>query len=427
MFEALLRAKIEEQEALLKVALDDGRGLTEEEDAKFKVLQGEIDSLKNTIAAAKKVEAERSELSTPVNQPVYAQPRTPEANNRFTSFGEQMVAVYQAGRPENAGRVDQRLYNAASGMSESVPSDGGFLVQQEFSQTIFERAYSTGQILSRISPLPIGAGRNGLKIPCVDETSRANGSRFGGIRAYWEGEADQITGSKGKFGLLELNLKKLTALVYCTDDLLEDAVALESWLMQKVPLEINFKTEDAVINGSGAGQPLGITKSPSLVTVAKEAGQAADSIVFENVNKMWSRCWAPSRANAIWLINQDCEPQLNGMSIAVGTGGVPVYLPAGGLSQSPFSTLFGRPVIPVEYCATVGDLGDIILADFSQYQAIDKGTIKTATSIHVRFDYNETAFRFVFRFDGQPAWKSALAPYKGNNTLSPFVALVARN
>jgi len=141
---------------------------------------------------------------------------------------------------------------------------------------------------------------------------------------------------------------------------------------------------------------------------------------------MWSRCWAPSRKNAVWLINQDCEPQLNGMSIAVGTGGIPVYLPAGGLSQSPYSTLFGRPVIPVEYCATVGDQGDIILADFTQYQAIDKGVLKTATSIHVRFDYNETAFRFVFRFDGQPSWKSALTPYKGSNTLSPFVALANR-
>jgi HK97 family phage major capsid protein len=114
------------------------------------------------------------------------------------------------------------------------------------------------------------------------------------------------------------------------------------------------------------------------------------------------------------------------MTISVGTGGVPVYLPAGGLSASPYSSLFGRPVIPVEYCATVGDLGDIALVDLGQYQAIDKGVLKTATSIHVRFDYNETAFRFVFRFDGQPAWKSALTPFKGSNTLSPFVALAER-
>jgi HK97 family phage major capsid protein len=260
----------------------------------------------------------------------------------------------------------------------------------------------------------------------VDETSRIDGSRWGGIRAYWEGEADKMTGSKPKFHLLDMNLKKLTALVYVTDDLLEDAVALEAFLMKRVPLEINFKTEDALVNGDGSGKPLGVLKAGCLVSVAKETNQAADTITFDNVNKMWTRMWAPSRKNAIWMINQDAEPQLNGMTIAVGTGGVPVYLPAGGLSQSPYATLFGRPVIPVEYCGTLGDKGDIVLADWSQYEAIDKGVLKTASSIHVRFEYNETAFRFVFRFDGQPAWKSALTPYKGSNQLSPFVTLDAR-
>lgn len=425
-FRELLKAKIEEQAALVNAAKEAGRALTDEEQVQFDALEKEILALEKSLEAQKKAEDRIKSLEIPVNTPVYAEPKKPEAKDMFASFGEQMMAIYQAGKPENVGRVDQRLYNAASGMSESVPSDGGFLVQQEFSQQILERAYNTGEIMNRITTTPIGANKNGLKIPALSEKSRADGSRWGGIRAYWEGEAAKMTGSKPTFDLLELGLKKLTALVYVTDELLEDAIALESWLLQKVPLEINFKVEDSIINGTGAGQPLGILKAASLVSVPKEAGQAADTIVFENVSKMWSRCWGPSRKNAVWLINQDCEPQLNGMSIAVGTGGVPVYLPAGGLSQSPYSSLFGRPVIPVEYCDTVGNLGDIVLADLSQYQAIDKGVLKTATSIHVRFDYNETAFRFVFRFDGQPAWKSSLTPYKGSNSLSPFVALAAR-
>ena len=424
MFKALLKQKVDAQSAIIQAAIAAGRGLTAEEQAQFDALELEIKSLENSIAAAQALEAREKALATPVNQPVFAQPKKDE--KVFASFGEQLMAVYRAGSP--GGAIDPRLsiVNAATGLSESVPSDGGFLVQQEFAQAIFERAYNIGEIMPRINTTPIGAGRNGLKIPGIDETSRVDGSRWGGIRAYWEGEADQITGSKPKFSLIDLNLKKLTALVYATDDLLEDAVALESFLLSRVPLEINFKAENAIINGTGAGQPLGITKAACLVTVAKEAGQAADTIVYENISKMWSRCWAPARKNAVWLINQDCEPQLNGMSIAVGTGGVPAYLPAGGLSASPYSSLFGRPVIPVEYCATVGDAGDVILADFSQYQAIDKGSIKTATSIHIRFDYNETAFRFVFRFDGQPAWKTALTPFKGSNTLSPFVTLAAR-
>ena len=191
--------------------------------------------------------------------------------------------------------------------------------------------------------------------------------------------------------------------------------------------EFGFKVDDALINGNGAGQPLGILSSNCLVTVAKESGQAASTVVVENIVKMWARMWARSRQNAVWLINQDIEPQLYTMSLSVGTGGVPVYMPANGVSGSPYSTLFGRPVIPIEQCQTLGTKGDIYLADFSQYLIIDKGGMDSATSIHVRFIYDETVYRFVLRIDGQPIWNSALTPYKGSSTLSPFVALATRS
>jgi len=190
--------------------------------------------------------------------------------------------------------------------------------------------------------------------------------------------------------------------------------------------EFDFKLTDAVINGTGAGQPLGIMNAGCMVSVAKETGQAKDTIVYENINKMWSRLIGASRSNAIWIINQDCEPQLNQMSVAVGTGGVPVYLPAGGVSAQPYSTLFGRPVVPIEQCATIGDTGDIMLCDFSKYQAIDKGGMQSDVSIHVRFIYDEQVFRFVYRFDGQPVLASPITPYKGTNTLSHFIKLAER-
>jgi HK97 family phage major capsid protein len=136
--------------------------------------------------------------------------------------------------------------------------------------------------------------------------------------------------------------------------------------------------------------------------------------------------WGASRKNAVWLISQDVEPQLYSMSMAVGTGGVPVYMPAGGVSGQPYGTLFGRPVMPSEYCDTVGDLGDIILADFSQYLLLKKDGLKSDSSIHVNFVYDETAFRWVYRVDGQPAWASELTPKNGGSTQSPFVTLEDR-
>jgi len=166
------------------------------------------------------------------------------------------------------------------------------------------------------------------------------------------------------------------------------------------------------------------------VTVAAEVGQPANTILFENLVNMWSRAYGRSRPNMVWLINQDIEPQLFAMSLAVGVGGIPVYLPANGLSGSPYGTLLGRPVIPIEQAATLGTTGDIMLADLQQYLMIDKsgpyGGIQAASSIHVKFTHDETAFRFVYRVGGQPLWNSPLTPFKGANTQSPFVVLATR-
>ena len=349
-----------------------------------------------------------------------------EAEGRFKTFGSQLEAVVKAGKP--GGVIDSKLNTkAATGLSENVPSDGGFLVQEDFASEILGRTYNTGVIASRCRRVPISSNSNTLKINTISESSRADGSRWGGVEAYWAGEADQYTASKPKFRQMRLELGKLTGLCYATDELLDDASALEAVVKMAFSEEIGFKMDDAIINGLGSDQPLGIMNSDCLITVDAEGGQSANTVVYENIINMWARLWARSRANAVWLINQDIEPQLFSMSMAVGTGGVPVYLPAGGLNDTPYSMLLGRPVIPVEHCEALGTAGDIVLADFSQYLLVDKGGANSARSIHVRFVYDETTFRFTYRVDGQPLWDNVLTPYKGGSTLSPFVTLAARS
>jgi HK97 family phage major capsid protein len=352
-----------------------------------------------------------------------------DAERPFKSFGEQLVAIRKASMP--GGSVDGRLLQVQakalkvvpSGLNESVGAEGGFLVQPDFASELIKRSYDMGAILNRCRKFPVTG--NSLTINGVDETSRANGSRWGGVEAHWLVEGGTKTAHKPKFFQHKLELRKLASLCYVTDELLQDTVALGSIVEQAFSEEIAFKTENAIVNGSGAGEPLGIMNAGCMVSVTKENNQAADTVVFENILKMWSRAWGAGRKNAVWLISQDVEPQLYSMSLAVGAGGSAVYLPSGGLSVSPYASLFGRPVIPVEYCDNVGDSGDIILADFSQYALIDKPAA-TSYSIHFMFSTDEQTFRVVYRVDGQPLWKNALTPYNGGSTLSPFVKLDAR-
>lgn len=405
--------------AVLNKAEAEDRFLSEDEQKDIDKYEEEIRAWDESIGRAEKllaIEPEDRSTEKPEVKP------TPAKDNekRFSSFGEQLMAAYRAAMP--GGKVDERLTTrAASGLNESTPSDGGFLVQQDFVTELLKRTYETGILASKVKKIPISTNANGMKINAIDEDSRANGSRWGGVQTYWEGEADEITASKPKFRQMELSLKKLTGLCYATDELLQDAAALEAVIRQAFAEEFGFKIDDAILSGSGEGEPLGILNSGAIVTVAKEASQT-DIITVENLIKMWNRLWSRSRANAVWYINQELEPYLYTLKI----GDKPVYIPAGGLSEKPYGTLFGRPVVPIEQCSAAGEVGDIILADIGQYLLIDKGGIKSASSIHVRFLYDENVFRFIYRVDGKPIWTKPLTPYKGSATVSPFVTLAKR-
>jgi HK97 family phage major capsid protein len=352
---------------------------------------------------------------------------TPDSPTQFRSLGEQLIAVARAsmGGPR---ATDPRLLAVASGLNESAPSDGGFLVQKDFSETLFQRTYEAGQIASRVFRIPISANANGVKINAIDEDSRVDGSRWGGVLAYWINEADTKIASRPKFRQIQLNLQKLAGICYSTDELLQDAAALEAVIMQTFPMEFTYQVEEAIVNGTGAGQPLGFMNSGAVVTVAKDAGDTTATVSTNDVLAMWSRCWGRSRLNAVWLINQDVEPKLYPLTIGSGTAVQLLYTPPGarGNEGGQYGLLLGRPVIPTEHNATCGTPGDITLVDLSQYIIADKGSVASASSIHVRFLNDETTFRFVMRLDGQPAWKKPLTPSKGTNTYSPFVALAVR-
>lgn len=406
--------------AVLNKAEAEDRFLSEDEQKEIDGFEAEIRSWDESISRAEKMLAIEPEDRGAERPEVKPNPAKDE-EKRFNSFGEQLLAAYRAAAP--GGRIDERLSTrAASGLNETTPSDGGFLVQQDFVTELLKRTYETGILASKVKKIPISTNANGLKINAIDEDSRANGSRWGGVQTYWEGEAEELTASKPKFRQMELSLKKLTGLCYATDELLQDAAALEAVIRQAFAEEFGFKIDDAILSGTGEGEPLGILNGGSIVTVAKEKDQT-DIVTVENLIKMWNRLWSRSRANAVWYINQELEPYLYTLKI----GDKPVYIPAGGLSEKPYGTLFGRPVVPLEQCSAAGEVGDIVLADVGQYLLIDKGGVKAASSIHVRFLYDENVFRFIYRVDGKPIWNKPLAPYKGNSTVSPFVTLAKRN
>ena len=435
------KALIQEKTELLGEArsLLDNAARTEAQEGRLDEIEARVQALNRDIEREERLQALDRETTparfTPTTrdmEPVQAGPSTPLADSLpkpFRSFGEQLSAVARAAQQKNIGAVDNRLLQiqaAVQGASEGTASDGGFLVQTDFTSELLRLAHSTGKLLGKTRRIPIGANSNGLKINAVDETSRVDGSRWGGVRAYWVGEGVTLTDTQPKYRQMELTLQKLTGLYYATDELLMDMTALGEAASIAFAEEFGFKIDDALFRGTGAGMPLGVLAHAGTVSVAKETNQPAATILKANVEKMYARMWAPSLSNAEWHINQDCWPQLFGMSAEIGVGGAPVFLPPGGLSAPPFGTLLGRPILPLEQCQTVGTVGDIMLADWRQYLIIEKGGIEAASSIHVEFLTDQTVFRFILRMDGQPMRNAALTPFKGTLTQSSFVTLATR-
>ncbi len=415
--------------ALLDSVSDSASPMTPEQETALKENETALAQINSAIAARERLLGEQQSLGNAADTPRIEAMRDLGAERPFACLGEQLQAVIAVSNsdpdPEALSRL-RHIQAAATGLGVSVGSDAGFLVQTDFTTSMMALAHDTGVLSRRCMRVPIGPTSDSLEAPLVKQSSRATGSRWGGVQVYRKAEADTVTATKPDFDKWELRLEEMMALCYATGRSLQDAPALEAIIRQAYAEEMGFKMDDEIIRGTGVGQCLGILNSSAKVSVTKETGQAADTIVAENVMAMYSRLWSRSMAGAEWFINQDCWTQLFQLHLAVGTGGVPLFMPPAGLVSAPYGTLFGRPIQVLEQCATLGDEGDIVLADFSQYVLIEKGGVAADTSIHVRFLYDEQAFRFITRNNGAPKWKTALTPYKGSNSVSPFITLAAR-
>lgn len=384
----------------------------------------------------KVIDEQLAEFKKPVDSKVEAGDVDPtekgDPKGGFVNFAEFAQAVAIAEKSPRS--IDKRLEaleakTAGDGLTELHDSEGGFLIPTEFRAELLKLAEEKSNLMARCMPVPMST--NSVSIPYIKGVDRSGGYIHGAIKLSWIEEEAVKDVTKPKFGLVTLTLHELAGFAYTSNQILEDSpISLQPLLTACFSDAFAWTMDNVLINGTGSGQPLGILNAPCLTSITKETGQTADTILFENIVKMEARLLPASEGKAIFLANKNVFPQLATMSFPVGTAGVPVYLPANEASGKPYKTLMGRPLIFTEHCQKLGDKGDIFLADYSQYllgQKKGRG-IQADTSMHLKFDYDQTAFRFTFRVDGQPWLPSKITPrYATTDYLSPFVTLDARD
>jgi len=429
MFSKLLKAKIEAQRALLQTAIDENRAMSDEEQEQYDALEAEIKNLEKSIEAEEALEARENSLNVPVNSPIYANPVGEEEGLRlFKNLAEQLRAVKRAAIDgivdERLAKLNNQVKAAASGANEGLPEEGGYAVQSDFAGMMMESAAQAGQILSRVDKYEISGNSNRVEWTDIDETN-VSSTVFGGVQVYWAAEAATVTASKPKLKEMELKLQKLMGIAYATYELEQDSSFISQLYTRAFTLAIQRELENCVIAGTGAGKPLGFLKGGGTVSVAKESGQAAATVLWKNISKMYNRAINKSDPNYIWLCHPDVSEQFDFMEFPVGTGGVPVYLQAA--KEGSVATLKGRPIVESDHCSALGTVGDINYVDLSQYMLITKGGVQADTSMHVQFLTAENCFRFIFRANGMPKKNKALTIKNSNKTRSSFITLATRS
>lgn len=350
---------------------------------------------------------------------------TAEGDRPFLTLADQARAVKMAAI-SGGSKIDPRLLRinakgmkAALGANEAIPADGGYLLEPTVGKDLITPIHSDGPFSSKVRRLPVGTNSNSGWINGVDETSRATGSRWGGVQGYRIQETGTPTAKRPKFRRINWELKDYAVLMYASDDLLMDSTQFSEIARVSAGEEMAFMVNDDILNGPGIGGPLGILNSGALVTFARVD---ANLIQHGDILKMWQRMLPRFRGGAEWFINSEAEAQLNALYF---TGVTSVLSPYVSYGPDGVMRVMGKPVNVTEFNPGLGTQGDILLANMSEYLFWDKGEVQEAVSIHIAFLTNEQAFRFIYRCDGQTTYSSPITPYKGSNTQSAFVALTA--
>jgi HK97 family phage major capsid protein len=346
-------------------------------------------------------------------------------DNTFQDAAEFFQATwFKANSLRNWKTLEPKRTKAAeilNSFGSSIPDAGGFLIPENLRAQLLSVALEKSIVRSRATTIPMDSLR--VPIPAVDDTSHAN-SIFGGIQFYWAEEGASLTETQASFGRVVLEAKKLTGYCEVPNELMMDAPAFNGFLSQKFPQGLAYFEDLGFTSGTGVGEPEGFLNAPCTIQVAKESGQSAATIVWENIVKCYARMLPTSLDNAVWIASIDTFPELATMALSVGTGGSAVWLNNG--QVGPPMTILGRPVIFSEKPNSLGNAGDINFVDLSYYLIGDRQAMTADSSPHYKFQNDKTAFRIIERVDGRNWLRTAITPHNGGNTLSPVVQIAAR-
>ncbi len=426
---------LNEAKAVMGIASRSGRDLSEEETKAIDAINGDVDAIDAKVEAAQKLakikdriaanDAPVSALTQNDNGPIVTGMRSRAESDPMAGFKNQTDFIQAVVRASTEKVLDERLRPlAAAGSDEQSGASnpfGAFLLPTALAPNVLSIDPMLDPTASLVSSIPMET--RSIELPFLVDKNHSGGSYVGGQRWLRRAETQAAISSRSQLGQCKLTATALTGLTFSSNELLADSpVSVAAMIQANFARGLAPTLLDEKINGTGVGQFLGVINAPATISIAKEGSQTADTIVGANISKMRARAY--NYGSCIWMASPDALPALTQAHLTMTNTDIPLFTFGNGLDRP--DTLMGRPIYFVEQCPTLGDVGDLICANWSEYLVGTRGGVENSSSVHVRFIEGEEVFRAEVRNDGKPWWNTAMTPKNGGATLSPFVTIAAR-
>ena len=320
--------------------------------------------------------------------------------------------------PSNGKHTGDNGWMESKDLVESIGASGGFLVPTETPNQFLQWTDTGDNMLAESRATKIPMRRRAIQIPALNQGNTTAGQPhwWGGVLAKWTEEVGLKEETEPTFRQIELVAHKLVCYTEASDELLEDsAVSLEALLSSMFSGVSKWERQNAYINGSGAGQPLGVINAGATIALNP---LAANALAVNDLARMLESFQG---TNPVWFFSRRWMAELLQLNGPSGGNASYVFMPS---ARDGFpASLLGFPLFFVEQMPAPGSNGSVLLADWSKYLVGDRQAITIDTTKIFKFQNDITSWRCVSRVDGQPWLNTPLTWSDGTTQTSPFVIL----
>lgn len=326
--------------------------LSAEDDKTYKDMETEVAQLTDSIHRMERREEIEAELSKPTSKPLTGKPMKADGDKAIKTgraSDEYKKALLQAMRT-NFRQISNVL-------QEGIDPQGGYLVPDEYDKRLID-ILTEENVMRTLGTNITTSGEHKINIAATKPA------------AAWIEEGGTLTFGDATFDQIILDAHKLHVAIKVTEELLYDnAFNLENYILTQFGKALSNAEEDAFINGTGVGQPLGILAETGGAQVGVTSASSTKVTADEIINLVYS-LKRPYRKNAVFLANDVCVAELRKLKDNNGQYLWQPSLQAGEPDRVLGYKVYTSPYFPVPAAGGTA----VAFGDFSYYNIGDRGT-----------------------------------------------------